>query len=356
VTLTNVSASTLNTSIGITTGSLRATGTSSLANVTVTNISTGGLNATGTSSLANVTVIGSGGVGTNGALLISGADSFGHSLYIATASALGKRLTFQRTANEGAIFAYDYGGSVSQNLILQAPGGNVGIGIASPDAKLDVNGTILTRVPIDPSAAVHWALRTSTSTNRWTWCLGGTETGSNTGSDLKLINYHDSGDFKSIALVVNRSNNAFSIGGALSKGSGTFDIQHPLKNNPDERLVHSFIEGPRCDLIYRGTVQLVNGIATVNIDSDCVQESESAMAQGTFEALCANPVYYLQNHDSFDRVKASISGNILTITCENTSSTNLIHWMVIAERKDQFIKEWDRTNSNGYLVTEYTKN
>jgi hypothetical protein len=77
------------------------------------------------------------------------------------------------------------------------------------------------------------------------------------------------------------------------------------------------------------------------------------MSQGTFEALCANPVYYLQNNDSFDRVRGSISGNILTIICENTSSTDAINWMVVAERKDSFIKKWERTNSDGYLVTEY---
>ena len=143
------------------------------------------------------------------------------------------------------------------------------------------------------------------------------------------------------------------ITGALAKGSGTFDINHPIL--PNKRLVHSFIEGPRCDLIYRGTAALVGGKATINIDSDCVAESESAMSQGTFEALCVNPVYYLQNHDSFDRVKANVSGNILTITCENVNSVDVIHWMVVAERKDAFIKQWNRTNENGYLVTEYSK-
>jgi hypothetical protein len=142
-----------------------------------------------------------------------------------------------------------------------------------------------------------------------------------------------------------------TVNGSVSKTSGSFDIQHPTQ--PDKRLVHSFIEGPRCDLIYRGTVKLINGTAVVNLDTDCVAENDCAMTQGTFEALCANPVYYLQNHNSFDRVRANISSNILTITCENTNSTDNIHWMVVAERKDPHIYEWNRTNSKGCLVTEY---
>ena len=28
--------------------------------------------------------------------------------------------------------------------------------------------------------------------------------------------------------------------------------------------------------------------------------------------------------------------------------------MVIAERKDPFIKKWDRTDNNGFLITQYT--
>jgi hypothetical protein len=134
-----------------------------------------------------------------------------------------------------------------------------------------------------------------------------------------------------------------------------FNIQHPLKIDPKERLVHSSIEGPRCDLIYRGTKQLVNGVASVNIDVECTQNSNGNMTDGTFNALCTNAVYYLQNHGSFDRVKGSISGNILMITCENNTSSDLINWMVVAERKDKDIKDWNRTDENGMFITEYTE-
>jgi hypothetical protein len=142
-----------------------------------------------------------------------------------------------------------------------------------------------------------------------------------------------------------------TVPGSISKGSGTFDIEHPLYS--DRRLVHSFIEGPRCDLIYRGKTTLINGTAVVDINKECTHSPECAMDDGTFEALCGNPQIFLQNNQSFDRVRGAITGSRLTITCENPVSI-VIEWMVIAERIDPFIKQWDRTNSDGYLVTQYT--
>jgi hypothetical protein len=142
------------------------------------------------------------------------------------------------------------------------------------------------------------------------------------------------------------------VNGSLAKSSGTFDIAHPLHPNTNKRLVHSFIEGPRCDLIYRGKTTLVNGTAVVNIDKECTQSPECAMDEGTFEALCDNPQIFLQNNQSFDRVRGVIAGATLTITCETPAAVE-IEWMVIAERADPFIKQWDRTNPDGYLVTQY---
>jgi hypothetical protein len=144
---------------------------------------------------------------------------------------------------------------------------------------------------------------------------------------------------------------ALSVTGSISKSSGTFDIIHPL--NHEKRLVHSFVEGPRCDLIYRGTTTLENGTITVNIDKECVSAPECAMEEGTFVVLCAHPVCMLQNKTSFSAVIGDISGNILTIRSNDENSADVIDWMVIAERKDPFIKNWDKTNHDGFLITEY---
>lgn len=140
------------------------------------------------------------------------------------------------------------------------------------------------------------------------------------------------------------------ISGSLSKGSGTFLIDHPL--NPTEKdLYHGFVEAPRYDLIYRGRVSLTNGTAEVDIDS------ASGMAGGTFDALTKNAtVTSLQNQDGFSRVKPTdIVDGKFTIECEDSVSDE-ISWVVIAERDDDFIKNHDsRTNDTGSLVPEWDK-
>ena len=48
-----------------------------------------------------------------------------------------------------------------------------------------------------------------------------------------------------------------AITGALSKTSGSFKIDHPLKPET-HHLVHSFVEGPQADNLYRGKIELVS--------------------------------------------------------------------------------------------------
>lgn len=141
-----------------------------------------------------------------------------------------------------------------------------------------------------------------------------------------------------------------NVGGSIAKGSGTFNIKHPILEN--KRLVHSFIEGPRCDLIYRGSIVLFNGKAIVDLEKDCVNDQDCAMTPGTFTALCTNAVSFLQNNITFDRVRGTVVDNKLYIESENSSASTRIEWMVVAERKDSFIKGWRGTNSNGFLITE----
>jgi len=78
------------------------------------------------------------------------------------------------------------------------------------------------------------------------------------------------------------------------------------------------------------------------------------MTQGTFAALSTNARYFLQNNDSFDRVRGKLSGNVLTILSENLESTDEISWMVISERKDQSIIDCERTDFQGFLIPEHS--
>jgi len=141
-------------------------------------------------------------------------------------------------------------------------------------------------------------------------------------------------------MSLNTSGN-LAVAGSLSKGSGSFDIPHPVTEG--KRLRHSFIEGPYADLIYRGTVTL--GAEPVTI---CMDE-QYGMAEGTWKALNTNPWSMVSASGklvewSLDECKLTITGDEGTV-CQ---------WMVIGERKDQHMIDTDSTDNDGRLVLEYT--
>ena len=140
------------------------------------------------------------------------------------------------------------------------------------------------------------------------------------------------------------------IEGTLSKGSGSFKISHPLDDKKDtHHLVHSFIEGPQADLIYRGKVALVSGSATINIDT------HSTMTEGTFVVLCRDIQSFTTNETGWTAVKSSVSGNILTIQAQDSSCTDTISWMVVGERQDPTIYSSSMTDDEGRVIVEKLK-
>jgi len=150
--------------------------------------------------------------------------------------------------------------------------------------------------------------------------------------------------------VFTASNGSFAIAGALSKGSGSFRIDHPLPQlGKTHQLVHSFIEGPQADLIYRGRVTLVNGKAIVNIDE------VATMTEGTFVVLCRDVQCFTTNESDWTPVRGSVSGNILTIESQDVTATSNISWMVIGERQDKHMMDTFWTDENGKVVVEPLK-
>ena len=240
--------------------------------------------------------------------------------------------------------------------------GHVGIGETSPEGMIHIkkaasgssysaDGSDLVIIENNDSAAID--VRTPTGNS------GAILFSDTTRARGAIIYYHDTDDMffnvagTSGAMILNSSGN-LAITGALSKGSGSFRIDHPLESKTDTHdLVHSFIEAPQADNIYRGKVDLVDGSATVNIDT------VSGMTEGTFIALNTDVQCFTTNESDWDAVKGSVTGNILTINCQNISSTATISWLVIGERHDQHMKDTDWTDSDGKVIVEprkYDKN
>lgn len=166
---------------------------------------------------------------------------------------------------------------------------------------------------------------------------------------LAILNVRGGGNQAYFEFV---QNGALRVPGALSKGSGTFLIDHPL-DPLNKDLVHGFVEAPRYLNIYDGLVRLVDGRATVDIDA------ASNMTQGTFEALNSDVfVKSLQNQEGFARLRPGpIVGGTFEIICEDENCNDLVSWDVRGVRQDAFVKsELDpNTDSDGRFVPERDK-
>ena len=158
------------------------------------------------------------------------------------------------------------------------------------------------------------------------------------------------GSYSSAIRMCICASGAVHVVGAFSKGSGSFKIEHPLESKKDTHcLVHSFIEGPQADLIYRGVTQLVDGSAEINVDT------EVGMTEGTLVALNRCVQVFTTNESNWDAVRGSVTGNILTIESNIASSAACISWMVVGERCDEHIMNTDWTDNEGRVIVEPEK-
>lgn len=142
--------------------------------------------------------------------------------------------------------------------------------------------------------------------------------------------------------------NDLYIAGVLSKGSGSFKIDHPLK--PDtHHLIHSFVESPYADNIYSGMVTLKKGKAKIDIDKIF------NMTKGTFEALNTSFRRTTSNESGFAKVISKLDGAVLTIEAEDKKCTDEIFWQVIGERHDKHMLDTQWTDKKGRVVIEPLK-
>jgi len=167
------------------------------------------------------------------------------------------------------------------------------------------------------------------------------------GGQIILHNSANTGNEVGISCIGAAS---FYVAGALSKASGSFRIDHPLETMSEtHQLVHSFVESPQANNIYRGKIQLKNGKALINLDE------VSTMTEGTFEALNRDIHTYTSNETDWDSVTGKVNGNILTIECQNNESNAIVSWLVIGERHDKHMMNTDWTDENGKVIVEPMK-
>jgi hypothetical protein len=260
------------------------------------------------------------------------------------------------------------GGSAGSAVVYFGSNGEVGIGTENPVAQLDIkavsgaqDGTVVVNswagTAGSPTEVIDWptpilALRAYDSYFRQSFLSFGYPNDAvyQTGNSVWNFRLYTPGG---AATASTASTNLELYGpgtfyvGALSKSSGSFRIPHPLPEKTETHdLVHSFIEGPQADLIYRGRVALVDGRATVNIDES------AGMTEGTFVALCRDVQCFTSNESGWTAVRGSVVGNVLTIEAQDGACVDTVSWMVVGERQDQHMVETNWTDEDGRVIVE----
>lgn len=180
--------------------------------------------------------------------------------------------------------------------------------------------------------------------------IGGHHDGSADDDKGMLFFYTNNGSGLNLAMKIRFNGQVEIPGSLLVSGTKNFSISHPLPEKADTHyLVHSAIESPQAELIYRGSVDLVAGSATVNIDT------AAGMSEGTFDVLCADVQCFTSNESGWTAVKGSVSGNTLTITAQDNTCTDTISWMVVGERQDENMLNASSTDDSGRIIVEPLK-
>jgi hypothetical protein len=254
----------------------------------------------------------------------------------------------------------------SATLFVDASEDRVGIGTDVPGRHLSISGAAGADTPMMDIAnstsatnytqGIHVLVPNSGTNHSNGFCIGTAWNSKNAGA-VGFYSAGDNTDDSYLYLGGHSNDDALKVfmgglvdvPGTFTAGTKTFRISHPLPAmNATHLLTHSSIEGPKADLIYRGSVTLVAGGATVNLDTS------NGMTDGTFIVLCRadGAQCFASNETGWSSVRGSVSGNILTIACEDATSTDTITWMVVAERHDETIAASSLTDEDGHIIVE----
>jgi hypothetical protein len=212
--------------------------------------------------------------------------------------------------------------------------------------KLSVTGSINTvHSGVDTSPVISLLCTYSSNTNEANAIL--TSVSSNAANSGFYFDVSDGGGSSGRTRSMRINRGSVTVVGSLSKSSGSFRIPHPVPEKKETHdLVHSFVEAPQADNIYRGKADLVDGQAEVNIDT------VAGMTEGTFALLNREIQCFTSNETGWTAVRGSVSGNILTIEAQNTTCTDTVSWLVIGERQDQHMYDTEWTDENGKVIVE----
>jgi len=302
---------------------------------------------------------------------VSGGNGLTGSITTSGSLAVGAGTGIDVTADEVAVDVSDFMTNGSNNRVLTATGTDAmnaetnlvydgtqfGINLTSPTRALDVESSQILVAQFSSTNANFGRIRVPNGGSDYSYFgsfssdarINGTSVVFEDGVNERM-RVTSSGGATRVGIATASPGSTLDINGSLSKSSGSFKIDHPLESKKNtHHLVHSFVEAPQADNIYRGKINLVNGTATVNIDT------VAGMSEGTFVLLNREIQCFTSNETGWTAVKGSVSGNILTITAQDNTCTDTISWMVIGERHDDHMYDTEWTDENGKVIVEPLK-
>jgi len=312
-------------------------------------------------------VLGSGAANFTGTLEVSGATSTAG--LTSTAAIVGNSINIAgdvsmdiRNTSSTGFGTYIAGGATTQyalkvtdylnNLLFQV----LGSGAANFTGTLDVSGATSTAGLTSTAAIVGNSINIAGNTSMDIRNVSSTGFGTNiaggatTQYALKVTDYLNNLLFQVLGSGAANFTGTLDVSGALSKGSGSFRIDHPLPELTEtHQLVHSFTESPQADLLYSGTTELVNGSAKINLDE------YHGMTEGTFVVLNRNIRVFTTNETDWEPIKGYVTGNTLHISCQDATCTDSVSWLVIGERQDQHMYDTGWTDDEGRVIVEPLK-
>jgi hypothetical protein len=292
---------------------------------------------------------------SNGTVWASATPATATSLDTGTVAYAGRTITVDTGGALNVVLAASAGDDFTvdtDKLVVSGDSGAVGIGDIAPNDPLhittgDAGAVTMIRLQHDNNSTNDAVSIDANMTSDITTSgqINFKRVGTNAATDILFSTTHTSGSLTERMSI--DSGGTVDVVGTFTAGTKTFRIPHPLPElNDTNYLIHGCLEGPRLDLIYRGTVTLVDGAATVDLDE------AAGMTAGTWALLCRDEQVFSSNETGWFHVRGSVSGSSLTITCEEGTCTDTVSWMVVAERQDDEIKAQSSTDEDGHLMIE----